>query len=470
MGGYNTIDTGAVQIGQLSADIDSAVQAPLNHPEAWLNEPTVAGETDASAAAYVADTGNRLVRRVDLVRGTIATVLDSIDGEPLGRPAGLAVDSATGLLWVADREDRSVIEFHTSSKTSRRLAFQDENGEPLQLFDPRDLVFFDFPSGAAYLFVVDRGQRNDDVGVASQGPRVLAHRLPVRGFSEHTFDLGAEIDLGFALDQVDLRFNLRQLSAILGRREQGGDFRLFVAADIGECFGDNCFEDYLDNNDEEISSFIKGVFCELDLEHDLYDGLNDEEDCPDHDQDGVDFADPESAGPLNVQVFALRFPPEFTGFDDGPVVVPVARCVTGFRKIQIHEGDQAEFCPPFSFPSETPPSDIPDLIVQDMAFTEDGDLLLLNANPSSEFVYVVQLEDLDGDGGCDVTNFYPVAGTPQSLGTLFDGRSPTATRFFQPRSIAIDALDNLILVDTQTNRIRRVWIGDELPLEFDGMP
>jgi len=295
--------------------------------------------------------------------------------------------------------------------------------------------------------VLDAGEQSGAPG-SKTPPRLVARNLDNPQSSvELTPDFGPPPVCTSQIPRIDYRF----LYGIAARTRGDGGLRLFVSADVGEDFADvltlpppfgAC-------------DFLTQLLADgaLGIELDLYDGV-------DNDGDGlVDFDDESSSEPLFAKVFRFAIGPGFSG----PQAFCVSELVSGFRKIQIEEGTEFPDCGGFDQLGETPPSDLPDLVPVDIAVAPRG-FFVLNANPSNEGVFYV-----DAAGGCSpgadptVEAVVQITDAAGDLSTPFDGSTSPATRYDRPKSIFMDPLSNLILTDTNSNRVRRAWIGYLLP-------
>jgi hypothetical protein len=55
-----------------------------------------------------------------------------------------------------------------------------------------------------------------------------------------------------------------------------------------------------------------------------------------------------------------------------------------------------------------------------------------------------------------------VAGADPATARSFDGAPPLDTAFGRPQGLAVDELQNLTIVDTLNNRVRRTYVGDQV--------
>jgi len=116
--------------GESDFEGSAATQARLSHPSGVA--------VDASGDLYIADTGNHRVRRVDASSEQITTVAgvgepglsgdgDLASGAALQGPTGLAFDSTSGRLLVADTGNHRVVSLETDG-TLRALAGDGRQG------------------------------------------------------------------------------------------------------------------------------------------------------------------------------------------------------------------------------------------------------------------------------------------------------------------------------------------------------
>lgn len=121
---------------------------------------------------YIADTGNQRVRAVDLDGGTITTVAGTgtrgfggdgghAAGAQLDGPSGLAVGSAGGRLYIADRGNHRIRLVHLASGTIDTFAGTGSTDFTGELLDAGDTALSE-PAGVAlaprgFLFIADTG-------------------------------------------------------------------------------------------------------------------------------------------------------------------------------------------------------------------------------------------------------------------------------------------------------------------------
>lgn len=400
-----------------------ATETPLARPEGLLLD-------EASGFLYVADTGNGLVRRVELANGRIETIAGSLTSVlppstvaapaltvDLGRPVGLALDTEqTPRLFVADPAAGQVLEVTLSEPRTVRSLLAPEVG-----FHPAKLAFHRFSTGAPVLFVADLGRYPGASGV--RPPALYTVDLNLKPVAQ--------------LEEVPLTFNpegrydsFRAVADIAADRRADGSTSLFVAADLGEEF-------------ETYVTFTPPGAVELGFELDCGDSLDD-------DNDGlVDDDDPDCR--LPVQALVLRY--DFASDGSNLGAPGVALFARGFRRFPIEEAS-------FPFPDcspptvlESPPLDFPELVPLSLALARPGVLLCVDVTAEEVLL-------LDPGAQRQTTMF----GSSFELASPSDGASPRVTKLNLPRAIWMDSLANLFVADTVHNRIRRAWIGDLLGL------
>jgi hypothetical protein len=432
VGEANEADAMAAETALFAGDGGAASEATLSRPEGlWLDA--------ARGELLVADTGNGLVRRMALESGLVTTIAGSVTSSTqpsptptpatsveLSRPIGLAREGDE--LFVADAGD---------GPAAGRILSVDLAAQPpllTLLFDasspgsntverPAAIAAHRFDTGGRWLFVVDRGRKNAAAGPVVPSPRLLAINLT----SGVVFRIIGK--------------SLRNVFGLALREHGDGSIDLFVAADVGEPFTEF---------DPAACAFL-GV-CPPDLsnfEQNCFNGLDD-------DGDGlVDAADPDCAEPLHVQVlhynlFEFDLVPFFL---DTIFLTPsvAARC---YKKFPVESAVFDITC------TSSTPAVVSDVDFQ--GFAVDA----LTVDPTGRVLFVEPLTnkihffELDTTG--TLVDVGTVAGADFSLALPFDGGNPLTTKLERPRAIAADELDNLYVVDTANNRVRRVWIGELL--------
>jgi hypothetical protein len=411
------------ELTQVGVQGGAATEAPLARPEQILLD-------EVSDRLFIADTGNSLVQLVDLASGLLGNVAGSSNAGAnpptsspqvatevrLQRPVGLALDRNLNHLFVADRAAKQILEVRLSETGPGLLSVIAE--APLE--SPELLLYHEFPEGQRVLFILDHGKRN-----AAGDPGTFT---PPRLFI-------LDPDTG-DLDDLEIDVPLRLLSGIAGRDLGSGGFDLLIAADIGEDLG-------------YCGSACPDLAADLSIEANLYDGI-------DNDFDGfTDFADVDDAQtPLQVQVLRIHLTATDLDFSGDSVSVAAEKFLSGFRRVQIVDLDPEPGCGPLDA-ATTPPSDIQDLLIAGMYLDASGRLVLLN--PVDECVHVAGFGEADA-----FLSSTRVAGVVAPEGEPFDGEVALETRFFRPRGVTLDSLDNLYVVDTGNSRIRRAWVGDTL--------
>jgi hypothetical protein len=445
-GGEEELEGAASDQG-LFAETGTASEAPLSRPEGLLLDER---DRDGDGVLehrflFVADTGNGLVRRVDLAKGTIESVAGSLAASDppstvdqpatavrLRRPTGLALDPELEELFIADVEARQVLVVALGPGTIRAIA-------TAEVARAAKLAFHRFPArpidqGRRFLFLLDLGEENSTAGASVLPPRLHTLNLDdCSGGACFTHFLDVEFGPGFTYR------GFRALADLVLERVAGGGARLFVAADVGEEF-------------ESIAS-ADGVptSAELGFELDCHDGRDD-------DGDGtVDSADDDCREPAQVQVLRFDFQPD--GTSGGASLLDTVRgfpVVTGFRRFPVDEVVlEPPDCPGCNDGGQnicgepSLPVDFPELVVSALALDGSGALYVLD--PIRQEVSRVDRAN---------ARLVPLAGTGSELAEPFDGASPRATRLERPRAILVDHLLNLIVADTANNRVRRAWIGD----------
>jgi hypothetical protein len=403
----------------------------MSRPEALLLEEL---ESTGRSNLFVADTGSRVVRRIDLSTGRAEVVAGSLTaqnapgsglepatGVRLGRPVALALDSPQQKLYIADSEAGQILEVDLRMAALRVLL------ERPEVERPTELAYHRFPGGSV-LFVADSGGTNVPLGGAG-APRPAL-------FS---------IDLGLAIphrDEIQLTFgpggsytSLRSIADMTLKSLSDGSASLFLAADVGEQF--------------ETYAFGEPTPATLGFEFDCFDGVSDDNDVP---VDLVDFEDEDCRKPLQAQILRLDF--DASGSDQfAPRVSLVA---SGFRRFPVEEvsfddDDDGDGCPGDPAVTATPPLDFPMLVPTALALGPNGTLFVVDS--LAQVVSQITLPPAP-------RQLVPLFGTSFELASPFDGSSPRTTKLNLPRAIAVDSLANLYVADTVHNRIRRAWVGD----------
>lgn len=450
-GDTNELADAAPDLG-LFADGGAAFESPLSRPEGLVLD-------ERNGFLYVADTGNGLVRRIELSTGTIQRIAGSLDaGAPpptalgavatevrLQRPTGLALDPDGLELFIADVEARQVLALELGGPGPHRLRLI----ETAEVARPAKLAFHRFPDrpvalGQRFLFLLDLGEEVSAPGASVAPPRL--HTVNLDRCSGGCFTHFLDVEFG-----PGLRYRgFRALADIALGSTLAGAARLYVAADVGEQF-----ESYAAGADIPTAGA-------LGFELDCFNGLDD-------DGDGLEDTRPTSVAPRDddcgapVQVQVLLFEFQSDGTSNGRDLLDTVRgfpVVTGFRRFPVDElvleppdcpgcidGNGQNVCADLS-----PPVDFPGLSVSALALDSRGSLYLVD--PLHQ-----QVSFVDGTSA----RLVPVFGTDFELASPFDGAGPRATRLNRPRAILVDSLQNLIVADTVNNRVRRVWIGDLLP-------
>ena len=387
-----------------------ATEAPLAHPEGLLLD-------EDGGFLYVADTGNGLVRRVELATNRIETIVGALGSTlvpsptplpaldvDLVRPVGLALDRDVQELFVADAARGQVLVVDLASPSpSARVVLALGFG-----FHPLRLAFHRF-DGLRRLFVVDAGRFPGSSD---------AHR-PELWMVDPGSGAFANLPLNFGLYT-----SYRSLADIQLRPSGTGGASLFLAADIGERF-------------ESFGGFPPFSPFDLQFEFDCFDGL-------DEDFDGlIDLADPDCEQVLQDVILSYDFNPDGSLVSATPTVV-----VRGARRFTIDVG-QVPGCPQVI--PDTPELDYPELVTAAFAMTSGGSFVCVDALND-------EIARLDFEGPSPLTLF----GTSFELASTFDGASPLSTRLSRPRALALDSLGNLYVADTIHNRVRRAWVGDLL--------
>jgi hypothetical protein len=95
--------------------------------------------------------------------------------------------------------------------------------------------------------------------------------------------------------------------------------------------------------------------------------------------------------------------------------------------------------------------DFPGLVIGPMTVDERGNLVFVEPLASRAYTLSVPI------GGS--SSLVPLFGTAAASALPFDGRNPLATRLDRPCAVQLDALGNLWVADTNSNRVRRAWVG-----------
>jgi sugar lactone lactonase YvrE len=395
----------------LFSNVRFATEAPLAHPEGLLLD-------EFGGSLYVADTGNGLVRRVELATNRIETIVGRLGSTlvptfiplpalevDLVRPIGLALDRERGELFVADAARGQVLAVDLASSSARVVAALGFGFHPLRL------AFHRF-GAQRRLFVADAGRY----------PGAFDRRRPELWIGDPDSGNFANLPLSFGPNFEYTSY--RTLSDVLLVPDGQGGAHLHLAADIGEAF-----ESYGGSP----------PFGPIDLRFEL--------DCFnnfDEDFDGLtDFDDPDCEQALQEVILRYEFGANGSLLDSVPTAI-----VRGARRFPVEVGP-VPGCPQ-TVPS-TPPLDYPDLAIGALAITSGG--MFACVDTLSEEIGL-----LDLNGPRPLTVF----GTSFALASPFDGVSPLSTRLSRPRAIVFDSLGNLYVADTVHNRIRRAWVGDLL--------
>jgi hypothetical protein len=409
-------------LGQYSAAAAAAVTLPLARPEGLALD--VARNT-----VFVADTGNAVVRAVDRTTGVMRVLAGNPGSSTLPsatpasattvallRPSGLAHDPTANELFVSDVNRQQVL----------RVQLQPDPDLLSVLIDaptfarPTSLAFHDFANGPRLLFVLDRGALGTGPGAVAR-PTVRVVDVDTR-----------------AQAILDPGFNYRLLYDLALRVLPDQSVELFVVADVGENFEELTNAAAPDLNTDPRFRF----------ETDLYDGLDGDGDTL------IDSLDPDSREPLKQQV--LRFAIPATGL---AVVNNVALPRTPTRLLRLQKKVPIEIVYDVacggSAPGTSTAIDFPGYIAQTIAVDGQGRIYLGNAIDGR-----VRVVELNNSNAVVATSI--VAGTDTALASPIDGNDPRLTRLNRPLDLLVDALDNLHLVDAQSNRVRRTWLGDIL--------
>jgi DNA-binding beta-propeller fold protein YncE len=101
----------------LTGSVAGYRDGPLN--EALFRGPTRVCYDATNDALFVADSANNAIRKIDLAKGQVSTVLggsERVGGVDLNRPYDVAVDALANL-YVADRLNGRVVVFHQHTAT-----------------------------------------------------------------------------------------------------------------------------------------------------------------------------------------------------------------------------------------------------------------------------------------------------------------------------------------------------------------
>ncbi len=440
-----TIDQAAPTVGQSSNQTTAATEAPLARPE------DIVLDRDRHVY-YVADTGNSTVSRVDEVHGLMTVVAGSFDPAAptptetdqgakdvkLNRPVGLAIDAGGQTVFVANAYDPAnspgnggtggnVLAIslgdpgNEEDNRVRVLVPNQANAASGILEQPKALAFHQFASGDSALFVADAGRLDNVTG--SEKPRPGLYRLdPSDATNLEVLDFQQEV-LSFSCAGSNTTrmapFAVRFITDIHPISRPDGSLDLLVAVDI-------------------VDNILEGGATQdptVGFEADCYDGV-------DADGDGQDCTRP-------MKVAVLLFP-----FDSTGNLGQVRSVLYGFKRFILDPVTNCG-CDPdrAALPSVI---DVDGLVINSISTTPDGRYLFAMDPCAGRVTFVEFGNDFE------ITNFGTAAGADLTSSNSFDGNAPAETSFNRPRSLAVDDLLNLYLVDTLNNRVRRSWVGDQV--------
>jgi hypothetical protein len=429
----------------------------------------------------VADTGNSVVCKVDEATGLMAVVAGSFDDTDrppsatprparsvrLDRPKGLALDTAGRRLFIANsyREPRDpndadfggnvlVLDFNEpddpDDDTVAVLVPNVKVEVNARIEQPAALAYHRFASGEETLFILDRGRL--DASADASKPRPALYRVDVGSLAGDIevgdvdpVSLGME-SIGFVCDPGDPNDPADDFITSFRKTTcDPGDLNSRCAPWIPRFLEDIQPVDLpddglgllvsLDAMDQFIEAGDAGV-----------DTLGFEVNC--HDGNGLDAASPDCTRPMRSVLLLLRFDDLGMQNENGTLTL-----LQGFKRFALEGVTPRCNC---GNPATDSLIDVADLVLGPISSTADGRLVFTVDACRGDVTFAAF------DESWMLLRTGRVAGADPATARSFDGAPPLDTAFGRPQGLAVDELQNLTIVDTLNNRVRRTYVGDQV--------
>ena len=394
-------------LDKIDAAFSSSIAGEVAATEASLARPEGLALDEANGRLFIADTGNDVVREVDLGTGLLRTVAGSgenaVSDTPqnalsveLALPDTVAIDPSRDELYISDTNGIHLLDLDTGQIRTFSTGEFARPAALLALTSGSDRV----------LVVADAGQ---NTGGSTSAPQVVI------------------VDRTDATQTVTLDLTpgepLRSILGLTGTVQDDGTVVLFVAVDVI----DTIARDNANRNFE-------------------FDCFNGTDDSTDGDTD-VDADDADCSESVQHLVFRVVYTPDGSGdITAGTVTASIA--VRAYQKFPVVTFDDDCGGTPPDFPT----IELEGLFVDGIATGSDGTLYVLDCLEE----HVIGIDFSSGTPRSRVVAGTSVTGSARQV---FDGLPPDETRFDRPSAIVVDRIDNLYISDRGNNRVRRAWVG-----------